>query len=141
VSTARRRVRFVLADDHPRNVTLRRGTKVVLDNASSPSTPAKGRPGRPQRRRQVHPVRPAQRQLHEDGGDFHIPPVAHGQVAQDMPETDQSATDFVLEGDTRLPKCSASWQPPRPATTAWPWPRPTPTCTTPAPTTPARAQA
>jgi ATP-binding cassette subfamily F protein 3 len=28
--------------------------------------------------------------------------MAHGQVAQDMPETDQSATDFVVEGDTAL---------------------------------------
>jgi ATP-binding cassette subfamily F protein 3 len=26
--------------------------------------------------------------------------MAHGQVAQDMPETEQSATDFVIDGDS-----------------------------------------
>jgi ATP-binding cassette subfamily F protein 3 len=41
--------------------------------------------------------------LHEDGGDFSIPAQWRmAQVAQDMPETDQSATDFVLEGDSAL---------------------------------------
>ncbi len=41
--------------------------------------------------------------LHEDGGEFFIPTQWRmGQVAQDMPETDQSATDFVIEGDTLL---------------------------------------
>jgi ATP-binding cassette subfamily F protein 3 len=39
--------------------------------------------------------------LHEDGGDFlHAAQWRMAQVAQDMPETDQSATDFVVEGDT-----------------------------------------
>ena len=41
--------------------------------------------------------------LHEDGGDFSMPSQWRmGQVAQDMPETDQSATDFVIDGDTPL---------------------------------------
>jgi ATPase subunit of ABC transporter with duplicated ATPase domains len=41
--------------------------------------------------------------LHEDGGDYSIPKQWRmGQVAQDMPETEQSATDFVIDGDTRL---------------------------------------
>jgi ATP-binding cassette subfamily F protein 3 len=41
--------------------------------------------------------------LHEDGGDFDMPKAWRmGQVAQNMPETDQPASDFVLEGDTRL---------------------------------------
>jgi ATP-binding cassette subfamily F protein 3 len=41
--------------------------------------------------------------LTEDGGDFEMPRQWRmGQVAQNMPETDQAAADFVLEGDTRL---------------------------------------
>jgi ATP-binding cassette subfamily F protein 3 len=41
--------------------------------------------------------------LHEDGGDFFMPPQWRmAQVAQHMPETDEPATDFVLDGDTRL---------------------------------------
>jgi ATP-binding cassette subfamily F protein 3 len=41
--------------------------------------------------------------LHEDAGEYYIPAQWRmGQVAQDMPETDQSATDFVIEGDTVL---------------------------------------
>jgi hypothetical protein len=39
--------------------------------------------------------------LHEDAGEYYIPTQWRmGQVAQDMPETDQSATDFVVDGDT-----------------------------------------
>ena len=41
--------------------------------------------------------------LHEDGGDFSMP--ASWQIAQGvqhMPETTESATDFVLSGDERL---------------------------------------
>jgi ATP-binding cassette, subfamily F, member 3 len=41
--------------------------------------------------------------LHEDKGEFFMPSGWRlGQVAQSMPETDDSATDFVLAGDTRL---------------------------------------
>src|SRR5215207_6815478 len=41
--------------------------------------------------------------LHEDGGDFQVPSQWRlAQVAQDMPETEQSATEFVIEGDVTL---------------------------------------
>ena len=41
--------------------------------------------------------------LHEDGGDYTIPKQWRmGQVAQDMPETEQSATDFVIDGELRF---------------------------------------
>ena len=41
--------------------------------------------------------------LHEDAGEFQIPPTWRmAQVAQEMPETAESATDFVIAGDTRL---------------------------------------
>ena len=41
--------------------------------------------------------------LHEDAGEYYIPTQWRmGQVSQDMPETDQSATEFVIEGDTVL---------------------------------------
>jgi ATP-binding cassette subfamily F protein 3 len=41
--------------------------------------------------------------LHEDGGDFSIPKIWRmAQVAQNMPETEETATDFVIAGDTRL---------------------------------------
>ena len=41
--------------------------------------------------------------LHEDLGEYSIPTQWRmGQVAQDMPETGQSATDFVVDGDTTL---------------------------------------
>jgi ATP-binding cassette subfamily F protein 3 len=46
--------------------------------------------------------------LHEDGGDFSLPPQWRiAQVAQNMPETDEPATDFVLGGDTRLTELRA----------------------------------
>jgi ATP-binding cassette, subfamily F, member 3 len=41
--------------------------------------------------------------LHEDGGDFSVPRQWRmAQVAQDMPETEDGATEFVVGGDTRL---------------------------------------
>ena len=49
--------------------------------------------------------------LHEDAGDFAMP--AHwrmAQVAQNMPETTESATAFVLGGDTRLAQAQAELQ-------------------------------
>ncbi|MDP2094516.1 MAG: ATP-binding cassette domain-containing protein, partial [Hydrogenophaga sp.] len=46
--------------------------------------------------------------LHEDGGDFYIPTQWRmAQVAQDMPETEEPATDFVVAGDTRLMEVQA----------------------------------
>jgi ATP-binding cassette subfamily F protein 3 len=45
--------------------------------------------------------------LHADGGDVEIPaswlqPGGMAEVAQQMPETDEPAVEFVLQGDTRL---------------------------------------
>jgi ATP-binding cassette subfamily F protein 3 len=49
--------------------------------------------------------------LHEDSGEFYIPTQWRmGQVSQDMPETEQSATDFVIEGDTVLNEARAEVQ-------------------------------
>ncbi|MDH4424893.1 MAG: ATP-binding cassette domain-containing protein [Acidovorax sp.] len=87
-----------------KNVTLRRGTKVVLDSVSTTINPGEnvglvGRNGAG--KSSLFALLSGK--LHEDGGDFHIPSSWRmAEVAQNMPETDQSATDFVLEGDTRL---------------------------------------
>jgi ATP-binding cassette subfamily F protein 3 len=86
------------------SVTLRRGAKVVLDSASVTLNPGEkvglvGRNGAG--KSSLFAL--LNGTLHEDGGDFSIPAQWRmAQVAQDMPETDQSATDFVLEGDTAL---------------------------------------
>ncbi|MFM8757419.1 MAG: ABC-F family ATP-binding cassette domain-containing protein, partial [Limnohabitans sp.] len=49
--------------------------------------------------------------LHEDRGEFSMPPHWRmAQVAQHMPETDQSAAQFVLDGDTRLAELLAMLQ-------------------------------
>jgi ATP-binding cassette subfamily F protein 3 len=46
--------------------------------------------------------------LHEDGGEFYIPAQWRmSQVAQDMPETEQSATSYVIEGDVVLQAAQA----------------------------------
>ncbi|MCZ8094391.1 MAG: ATP-binding cassette domain-containing protein [Acidovorax sp.] len=87
-----------------KNVTLRRGAKVVLDSVSATINPGEnvglvGRNGAG--KSSLFALLSGK--LHEDGGDFHIPTSWRmAEVAQNMPETDQSATDFVLEGDTRL---------------------------------------
>ncbi len=87
-----------------KNVTLRRGTKVVLNSVSTTINPGEsvglvGRNGAG--KSSLFALLSGK--LHEDGGDFHIPTSWRmAEVAQNMPETDQSATDFVLEGDTRL---------------------------------------
>ncbi len=87
-----------------KNVVLRRGTKVLLDGASVTLNPGEkvglvGRNGAG--KSSVFAL--FNGTLHEDGGEYFIPPHWRmGQVAQDMPETDQSATDFVVEGDTAL---------------------------------------
>ena len=87
-----------------RNVVLRRGTKVLLDGASATINPGEkvglvGRNGAGK----SSLFRLLDGSLHEDQGDFSIPSQWHmAQVAQDMPETDQPATRFVIEGDVRL---------------------------------------
>ena len=87
-----------------KNVTLRRGAKVVLDNISGAINPGEnvglvGRNGAG--KSSLFALLSGK--LHEDGGDFYIPASWRmAEVAQDMPETEQSATEFVLDGDTRL---------------------------------------
>ncbi|WP_186055886.1 ABC-F family ATP-binding cassette domain-containing protein [Burkholderia gladioli] len=87
-----------------RNVTLRRGVNVVLDRASVVFTPGEkiGLVGRNGAGKSSF-FGLLNGTLHEDGGELSIPAAwKMGQVAQDMPETEQSATDFVIEGDTVL---------------------------------------
>ncbi|MGX6999663.1 ABC-F family ATP-binding cassette domain-containing protein [Caballeronia sp. KNU42] len=87
-----------------RNVTLRRGVNVVLDNASVTFTPGEkiGLVGRNGAGKSSF-FGLLNGTLHEDSGEFSIPAAwKMGQVAQDMPETEQSATDFVVDGDTGL---------------------------------------
>ncbi len=87
-----------------KNVTLRRGTKVLLDSASVTLNPGEkvglvGRNGAG--KSSLFALLDGS--LHEDAGDFSVPAQWRmGQVAQDMPETDLSATDFVIQGDVRL---------------------------------------
>ena len=87
-----------------RNVTLRRGVNVVLDNASVTFTAGEkiGLVGRNGAGKSSF-FGLLNGTLHEDSGEFSIPAAwKMGQVAQEMPETEQSATDFVVDGDTGL---------------------------------------
>jgi ATP-binding cassette subfamily F protein 3 len=87
-----------------RNVTLRRGVNVVLDRASATFNPGEkiGLVGRNGAGKSSF-FALLNGTLHEDSGEFSIPAAwKMGQVAQEMPETEQSATDFVVEGDTVL---------------------------------------
>ncbi len=87
-----------------RNITLRRGTKVLLEGASVTLNPGEkaslvGRNGAG--KSSLFAL--LNGSLHEDAGEVSVP--AHwrmGQVAQDMPESTLGATDFVIEGDTAL---------------------------------------
>jgi ATP-binding cassette subfamily F protein 3 len=87
-----------------KNVTLRRSAKVLLDGASVTLNPGEkvglvGRNGAG--KSSLFAL--FNGNLHEDAGEYYIPTQWRmGQVAQDMPETDQSATEFVVEGDTVL---------------------------------------
>ena len=92
-----------------KNITLRRGTKVLLDGVSTTINPGEsvGLVGRNGAGKSTL-FALLNGSLTEDGGDFHIPAQWRmGQVAQHMPETDESATQFVLEGDTRLVEVQA----------------------------------
>ncbi|GKT20789.1 ATP-binding cassette domain-containing protein [Acidovorax sp. SUPP3334] len=87
-----------------KNVTLRRSAKVLLDRVSVTINPGEnvglvGRNGAG--KSSLFAL--LNRTLHEDGGDFFVPPQWRmAQVAQNMPETSEPATEFVLNGDTRL---------------------------------------
>jgi len=85
-------------------VTLRRGVKVVLQNASVTLQPREkvgliGRNGAG--KSSLFSL--LTHRLQSDAGDVDIPPRWRvGEVAQDVPETDDGATDFVLQGDLPL---------------------------------------
>ena len=87
-----------------KNLTLRRGARVLIDDASCVINPGErvGLVGRNGAGKSTL-FALLNGTLHEDRGDFVIPAQWRmAQVAQDMPETDDSATRFVIEGDTRL---------------------------------------
>jgi ATP-binding cassette, subfamily F, member 3 len=87
-----------------RNLTLRRSAKVLLDNVSVTLNPGEkiGLVGRNGAGKSTL-FGLINGSLHEDSGDFSMPAQWRlAQVAQDMPDTDESATAFVLGGDTRL---------------------------------------
>ena len=92
-----------------KNLTLRRGVKVVLKDASVTLNPNEkvGLIGRNGAGKSSLFSLLAGR-LQADGGDVEMPPRWRiGEVAQSMPETDDSATDFVLEGDLPLAEAQA----------------------------------
>ena len=87
-----------------KGVTLRRGTKVLLEGATVSLNPSEkiGLVGRNGAGKSSLFALLAGG-LHEDAGEFQIPPTWRmAQVAQEMPETGETATDFVVAGDTRL---------------------------------------
>ena len=92
-----------------KNLTLRRGVKVVLDSATVTLNPGEriGLVGRNGAGKSSLFALLAGR-LGADAGDFDIPARWRmGEVAQHMPETEDSATDFVLQGDTPLMEAQA----------------------------------
>jgi ATP-binding cassette subfamily F protein 3 len=90
-------------------VSLRRGVKLVLNQASVTLQPGEnvglvGRNGAG--KSSLFSL--ITKRLQSDAGDVTMPPRWRiGEVAQDMPETDEPATDFVLQGDTRLMEAQA----------------------------------
>ena len=92
-----------------KNLKLRRGARVLLDDASCVINPGErvGLVGRNGAGKSTL-FALLNGTLHEDRGDFVIPTQWRmAQVAQDMPETDDSATRFVIEGDSRLVEAEA----------------------------------
>lgn len=93
-----------------RQLTLRRGAKVVLDQANVTINPGEkvalvGRNGAG--KSSLFAL--MQGHLQEDSGTLDWPQHWRlSQVAQDMPETDEPATDFVVAGDTRLMQARAA---------------------------------
>jgi ATP-binding cassette, subfamily F, member 3 len=93
-----------------RDVTLRRGAKVVLQGASFTLNPGEsvGLVGRNGAGKSSLFALLAAR-LQADRGDVEMPPRwVLGEVAQHMPETDDGATDFVLQGDAPLMRAQAA---------------------------------
>ncbi len=92
-----------------RNVTLRRGANVVLQGAGFTLNPGEkaGLVGHNGAGKSSLFALLANR-LHADQGDVDLPPRWQiGEVAQQMPETDDAATDFVLQGDLPLARAQA----------------------------------
>ena len=92
-----------------RNITLRRGTKVVLQGANVTLQPGEkvgliGRNGAGK----SSLFSMLTHRLQSDVGDVEIPPRWRvGEVAQEMPETEDGATEFVLQGDLPLQAAEA----------------------------------
>jgi len=92
------------------DLVLRRGPKVVLNRANLVLNPGEkaslvGRNGAG--KSSLFALMTGK--LQADVGDFTMPARWRlAEVAQDMPETAQPATDFVLEGDTRLMEAQAA---------------------------------
>lgn len=111
-----------------KNVTLRRSSETLLDKTSVTINPGEkvGLVGRNGAGKSTL-FALLNGTLHEDGGDCSIPKHWRmGQVAQEMPETEQSATDFVIDGDTPLLAARNEVKAAEErATTACAWPRPT----------------
>src|SRR6476619_1986358 len=90
-------------------LSLRRGVKLVLDRTSVTINPGEkvGLVGRNGAGKSSLFSLLADR-LHADAGDVAVPPRWRiGEVAQEMPETDQGTTDFVLAGETALAEAEA----------------------------------
>ncbi len=90
-------------------LSLRRGVKLVLDRTSLTIQPGEkvGLVGRNGAGKSSLFSLLAGR-LHADAGDLALPARWRiGEVAQEMPETDEGATDFVLAGDTALAEAEA----------------------------------
>ena len=91
-------------------LSLRRGTKVVLDRTSVTVNEGEkvGLVGRNGAGKSSLFSLLAGR-LSADAGDLSLPPRWRlAEVAQEMPETSEGATDFVLEGDTVLAEANAA---------------------------------
>ena len=89
-----------------RQLTLRRGAKLVLEQAEFTLNPGEkaslvGRNGAG--KSSLFSLLAGR--LHADAGDVDIPPRWQlGEVSQSMPETEDGATEFVLQGDLPLQK-------------------------------------
>jgi ATP-binding cassette, subfamily F, member 3 len=93
-----------------RNLILRRGTKVVLQGANLTLHGGEkvGLIGRNGAGKSSLFLLLTDR-LHADTGDVEIPPRWQiGEVVQSMPETDDGATDFVLQGDLPLQRAQTA---------------------------------
>ena len=92
-----------------RGITLRRGTKVVLQQAGVVLQPGEkigliGRNGAG--KSSLFSLLTGR--LHADAGDLEMPPRWRiGEVAQDMPDSEDGATAFVLQGDLPLAQAQA----------------------------------